>query len=87
MNLLALPIKFASPCVSAPCERKRKIERQKRKETEPMELELGLKITQTRDDVRSTADLRISKGAGGVLFFSRETDAMFVLTGHLRGIF
>ncbi|KAK4747640.1 hypothetical protein SAY87_014226 [Trapa incisa] len=50
-----------------------------------MELELGLKITQTRDDVSSTAGLRISKGAGGVLFFSRETEAMFVLTGNLRG--
>lgn len=50
-----------------------------------MELELGIKITQTRDDISSTADLRISKDAGGVLFLSRETEAVFVLTGHLRG--
>ncbi|OWM85041.1 uncharacterized protein LOC116205544 [Punica granatum] len=50
-----------------------------------MELELGLKISQTRDDLSSMADLRISKDAGGVLFFSRETEEKFVLTGHLRG--
>ncbi|XP_030531655.1 uncharacterized protein LOC115741624 isoform X2 [Rhodamnia argentea] len=50
-----------------------------------MELELGLKITQTRDDISSTADLCIAKGGGGIVFLSRETDNMFILTAHLKG--
>ncbi|XP_030465427.2 LOW QUALITY PROTEIN: uncharacterized protein LOC115684711 [Syzygium oleosum] len=50
-----------------------------------MELELGLKITQTQDDISSTADLRIAKDGGGIVFLSRETENMFILTAHLRG--
>ncbi|KAF8411624.1 hypothetical protein HHK36_004182 [Tetracentron sinense] len=49
-----------------------------------MELELGLKITKTRDDI-TTSDLRIAKDHAGALFFSRETEAMFILTAHLKG--
>lgn len=50
-----------------------------------MELELGLKITQTRDDVSSSTDLRIAKDGSGVVFLSRETENMFILTAHLEG--
>ncbi|XVE55151.1 hypothetical protein DITRI_Ditri03aG0137100 [Diplodiscus trichospermus] len=50
-----------------------------------MELELGLKITHTRDDITSTADLRISKDPFGPVFLSRETDHMFILIAHLKG--
>lgn len=52
-----------------------------------MELELGLKITQTQDDISSTADFRIAKDGGGIVFLSRETENMFILTAHLRGSF
>ncbi|XP_010062110.2 uncharacterized protein LOC104449595 [Eucalyptus grandis] len=52
---------------------------------EAMELELGLKITQTRDDVSSSTDLRIAKDGSGVVFLSRETENMFILTAHLEG--
>ncbi|XP_043691444.1 microtubule-associated protein futsch-like [Telopea speciosissima] len=48
-----------------------------------MELELGLKITRTRDDL--TSEIRIIKDRAGPLFLSRETETMFVLTAHLKG--
>ncbi|PON76200.1 Small heat shock protein HSP [Parasponia andersonii] len=50
-----------------------------------MELELGLKITQSKDDVTSTTDLRIAKDPSGPVFMSRETDSKFILTAHLKG--
>ncbi|KAF5735350.1 hypothetical protein HS088_TW15G00852 [Tripterygium wilfordii] len=49
-----------------------------------MEVELGLKITRTRDDITSLSDLRVSKDRNGPLFVSREIDAMFVLIAHLK---
>ncbi|KAF9601594.1 hypothetical protein IFM89_020510 [Coptis chinensis] len=49
-----------------------------------MELELGLKITKTKDDL-TTTDLRIAKDHSGILFLSREDENMFVLTAHLKG--
>lgn len=52
-----------------------------------MELELGLKITQTRGDLTSTADFRIAKDRAGPVFLSRENDTMFILTAHLKGKF
>lgn len=52
-----------------------------------MELELGLKITQTRGDLTSTADFRIAKDRAGPVFLSRENDTMFILTAHLKGQF
>ncbi|XP_010260966.1 PREDICTED: uncharacterized protein LOC104599914 [Nelumbo nucifera] len=48
-----------------------------------MELELGLKITRTRDDL--TSDLRITKDRAGPLFLLRETETMFILTAYLKG--
>lgn len=50
-----------------------------------MEIELGLKITQTRDDLTSTADVRIAKDRAGPVFLSKEHDNMFILTAYLRG--
>uniref|UniRef100_A0A2N9I794 SHSP domain-containing protein n=1 Tax=Fagus sylvatica TaxID=28930 RepID=A0A2N9I794_FAGSY len=50
-----------------------------------MEIELGLKITHTRDDLTSTADFRIAKDQAGPIFMSRENDTMFILTAHLKG--
>ncbi|XP_021903523.1 probable serine/threonine-protein kinase kinX [Carica papaya] len=50
-----------------------------------MELELGLKITRTRDDLTSSTDFRIAKNPSGVLFWSKETESMFILIIHLRG--
>ncbi|KAL5843739.1 hypothetical protein ACOSQ4_009697 [Xanthoceras sorbifolium] len=50
-----------------------------------MELELGLKITHTRDDLTSTTDLRVTKDPSGPLFVSKEIDTMFILVGHLNG--
>ncbi|KAF3974584.1 hypothetical protein CMV_002089 [Castanea mollissima] len=50
-----------------------------------MELELGLKITQTRGDLTSTTDFRIAKDRAGPVFLSRENDTMFILTAHLKG--
>ncbi|KAK6938264.1 Alpha crystallin/Hsp20 domain [Dillenia turbinata] len=49
-----------------------------------MELELGLKITKTIENITS-ADLRIAKDRSGPLFLSRETDTKFILTAHLKG--
>ncbi|KAJ4834171.1 hypothetical protein Tsubulata_004689 [Turnera subulata] len=50
-----------------------------------MELELGLRITHTRDDITSFADLRITKDHSGPVFLCRETEAMFILIAHLKG--
>lgn len=50
-----------------------------------MELELGLKIIRTRDDISSFTELRIAKDHAGPLFFSRETENMFTLIGYLKG--
>ncbi|KAL0365972.1 UNVERIFIED_CONTAM: hypothetical protein Sradi_3487300 [Sesamum radiatum] len=48
-----------------------------------MELELGLKLTSIADEF--TSDFKITKDRAGPLFLSRETDAMFILTAHLKG--
>lgn len=50
-----------------------------------MEIELGLKITQTRYDLASTTDVRIAKDRAGPVFSSKEHDNMFILTAYLRG--
>ncbi|KAL1189997.1 hypothetical protein V5N11_033306 [Cardamine amara subsp. amara] len=50
-----------------------------------MELELGLKITRTRDDVSSSTDFRVSRDSIGQLSLSRETDSVFILILHLKG--
>ncbi|CAL1363088.1 unnamed protein product [Linum trigynum] len=50
-----------------------------------MELELGLKITHTREDITSFTDLRISKDHSGPLFVSRETNSKFILIAYLKG--
>ncbi|KAF3445505.1 hypothetical protein FNV43_RR10681 [Rhamnella rubrinervis] len=51
-----------------------------------MELELGLKITKTRNDLTSTiANFELAKDASGPVFISKETEAMFILTAHLKG--
>ncbi|XP_061349347.1 uncharacterized protein LOC133294653 [Gastrolobium bilobum] len=50
-----------------------------------MELELGLKITKTRDDVTSTSEYQLAKDRAGPVFQSRETNTMFILTAHLKG--
>ncbi|KAL0391835.1 UNVERIFIED_CONTAM: hypothetical protein Sradi_2406300 [Sesamum radiatum] len=48
-----------------------------------MELELGLKLTSIADEF--TSDFKIAKDRAGRLFLSRETDALFILTAHLKG--
>ncbi|KAE8100419.1 hypothetical protein FH972_018319 [Carpinus fangiana] len=50
-----------------------------------MEIELGLKITQTRYDLASATDVRIAKDRAGPVFSSKEHDNMFILTAYLRG--
>ncbi|CAL9240917.1 unnamed protein product [Arabidopsis halleri] len=50
-----------------------------------MELELGLKITRTREDVSSSVDFRFSKDPFGPLVLSRETDSRFIIIIHLKG--
>ncbi|CAL5185420.1 unnamed protein product [Lathyrus oleraceus] len=49
-----------------------------------MELELGLKITKTKDDIDSISEYQFMKDAGPV-FHSRETNTMFILTANLKG--
>jgi hypothetical protein len=61
--------------------------KKKKKGKSAMEIELGLKITHTRDDLTSTADFRIAKDQAGPIFMSRENDTMFILTAHLKGQF
>ncbi|CAJ1953136.1 unnamed protein product [Sphenostylis stenocarpa] len=48
-----------------------------------MDLELGLKITKTRDDIASISEYRLAKA--GPIFQSRETNTAFILTAHLKG--
>ncbi|KAL3634914.1 hypothetical protein CASFOL_021968 [Castilleja foliolosa] len=48
-----------------------------------MEMELGLKLTRPEDDF--TSYFQISKDRAGPLFLSKETEAMFILTAHLKG--
>ncbi|KAJ1438443.1 HSP20-like chaperone [Sesbania bispinosa] len=50
-----------------------------------MELELGLKITKTRDDIASISEYQLAKDREGPVFKSRETNTMFILTAHLKG--
>ncbi|KAL9862396.1 putative alpha crystallin/Hsp20 domain, HSP20-like chaperone [Arabidopsis thaliana] len=50
-----------------------------------MELELGLKITRTREDISSSVDFRFSKDPFGPLVLSRETDSRFIIIIHLKG--
>ncbi|KAG7587302.1 Alpha crystallin/Hsp20 domain [Arabidopsis thaliana x Arabidopsis arenosa] len=50
-----------------------------------MELELGLKITRTKDDVSSSTDFRITSDSFGHLSLSRETNSVFFLILHLKG--
>ncbi|GFP80170.1 17.6 kDa class i heat shock protein 1 [Phtheirospermum japonicum] len=46
-------------------------------------MELGLKLTRAADDF--TSYFQISKDRAGPLFLSKETDAMYILTAHLKG--
>jgi len=48
-----------------------------------MDLELGLKITKTRDDIASISEYRLAKAEP--IFQSRETNTAFILTAHLKG--
>ncbi|EFH63915.1 hypothetical protein ARALYDRAFT_339849 [Arabidopsis lyrata subsp. lyrata] len=50
-----------------------------------MELELGLKITRTKDDVSSSTDFRVTSDSFGQLSLSRETNSVFFLILHLKG--
>lgn len=51
-----------------------------------MELELGLKITKTRDDIASISEYQLAKDRAGPVFQSRETNTMFILTARLKGM-
>ncbi|RDX74460.1 17.6 kDa class I heat shock protein 1, partial [Mucuna pruriens] len=50
-----------------------------------MEVELGLKITRTRDDTTSVSDFQFAKDKSGPVFLSKESDAALILIAHLRG--
>ncbi|KAF1884717.1 hypothetical protein Lal_00028603 [Lupinus albus] len=50
-----------------------------------MELELGLKITKTRDDISSINEYMLSKDRTRPVFQCRETNTMFILIAHLKG--
>ncbi|KAM7253124.1 hypothetical protein ACFE04_025742 [Oxalis oulophora] len=50
-----------------------------------MDLELGIKITRNKDDLTSTTNLRIVKDSSAPIFYSEETDTMFLLIAHLKG--
>jgi len=52
-----------------------------------MEVELGLKITRTKDENTSVSDFQFAKDRSGPVFFSKETDAKLILTAHLKGFF
>ena len=52
-----------------------------------MEVELGLKITRIKDDTTSISDFQFAKDRAGPVFLSKETDATFTLTAHLKGFF
>lgn len=58
---------------------------QNRGKESAMELELGLKITRTREDISSSVDFRFSKDPFGPLVLSRETDSRFIIIIHLKG--
>ncbi|XP_057761130.1 uncharacterized protein LOC130981564 [Arachis stenosperma] len=50
-----------------------------------MELELGLKITKTRDNITSISQYQLAKDRTRPVFESRETNTMFILIAHLKG--
>ncbi|XP_040998559.1 zinc finger CCCH domain-containing protein 13-like [Juglans microcarpa x Juglans regia] len=50
-----------------------------------MELQLGLKIAKTSDDLTSIAEFQFAKDRTGPVFLSGEDDNMFILTVHLKG--
>ncbi|KAG6673926.1 hypothetical protein I3842_15G015400 [Carya illinoinensis] len=50
-----------------------------------MDVEFGLKLTKTMDDLASFADFQLGKDRAGPVFLSREDVNMFILTVHLRG--
>nr|KYP61413.1 hypothetical protein KK1_015902 [Cajanus cajan] len=50
-----------------------------------MDVELGLKITKTKDDIASISEYRLAKDKSGPIFQSRETNNVFILTAHLKG--
>ncbi|KAK7391252.1 hypothetical protein VNO78_19665 [Psophocarpus tetragonolobus] len=50
-----------------------------------MEVELGLKITRTKDDTTSVSDFQFAKDRSGPVFLSKETDEKVILTAHLKG--
>ncbi|XP_004290513.1 PREDICTED: uncharacterized protein LOC101294229 [Fragaria vesca subsp. vesca] len=50
-----------------------------------MDLELGLKISHTTDDLTSSSDFRIAKNKSAPVFISNETETSFILTAHLKG--
>jgi len=52
-----------------------------------MEVELGLKITRTKDDNTSVSDFQFAKDRSGPVFFSKESDSKLILTAHLKGFF
>ncbi|KAL2467908.1 uncharacterized protein Fot_51433 [Forsythia ovata] len=49
-----------------------------------MELEWGLKLNRVVDGFSST-EFKFAKDRGGPVFFSSETDSVFILTLHLKG--
>ena len=51
-----------------------------------MEVELGVKVTKTRDDVTSISDFQFAKDRAGPLFLSKQTDTKFILTAYLKGL-
>ncbi|RDY14476.1 hypothetical protein CR513_00465, partial [Mucuna pruriens] len=51
-----------------------------------MDLELGLKITKTRDDIASISEYRLAKDKAGPVFQTRETNTMFILIAHLKAL-
>ncbi|KAF7821950.1 17.6 kDa class I heat shock protein 1 [Senna tora] len=50
-----------------------------------MEVELGLKITKTVEQITFISDFQFAKDRAGPLFLSKETDTKFILYAQLRG--
>ncbi|KAK7279095.1 hypothetical protein RJT34_24139 [Clitoria ternatea] len=50
-----------------------------------VEVELGVKITRTKDDTTSVSNFQFAKDKARLIFLSKETHVMFILTGHLKG--
>ncbi|KAK2457915.1 centromere-associated protein E [Trifolium repens] len=50
-----------------------------------MEVELGLKITRTIDDITYISDFQFAKDRAGPIFLSKEIDSTFTLTALLKG--